>query len=48
MIEVILFVTDFLDVFLYLQNESNKPFRKQNVYTVYVNIKSGYLEHVLN
>ena len=46
-IEANLFVTDFLDVTLDLQNESHKPYRKSNAHTVYENSKSNHLEHVL-
>ena len=46
-IEANLFVTDFLDVTLDLQNESHKPYRKPNAHTVYVNSKSNHPEHVL-
>ena len=46
-IEANLFVTDFLDVTLDLQNKSYKPYRKPNAHTVYVNSKSNHPEHVL-
>ena len=46
-IEANLFVTDFLDVTLDLQDESYKPYRKPNAHTVYVNSKSNHPEHVL-
>ena len=46
-IEVNLFVSDFLDVPLDLQNKSYKSYRKPNEHTDYVDSKSNHQEHVL-
>ena len=40
-----LFVTDFLDVTLDLQNESQKPYRKSNAHTVYMNCSLNHQQH---